>query len=145
MHFFDDILRYSHWANKAYAQVLQGLPPEQEVHRLFCHLLNAQIIWMERVKGVPPSLGVWQEHPPEQYEALNQKALGASLQQLDETPPDKIVAYRNSDGDKFLNSFGEILFHLVNHASYHRAQIAVLLKQQGLQPPPSDYIVYKRD
>jgi uncharacterized damage-inducible protein DinB len=36
------------------------------------------------------------------------------------------------------------MIHLVNHSTYHRAQIATLLRQGGLEPVNTDFITYDR-
>jgi uncharacterized damage-inducible protein DinB len=36
------------------------------------------------------------------------------------------------------------MIHLVNHSTYHRAQIAILLRQQGFEPVNTDFITYDR-
>jgi uncharacterized damage-inducible protein DinB len=36
------------------------------------------------------------------------------------------------------------MIHLVNHSSYHRAQIAMLLRQKGFEPINTDFITYDR-
>ena len=36
------------------------------------------------------------------------------------------------------------MIHLVNHSSYHRAQIAMLLRQKGMEPINTDFITYDR-
>jgi uncharacterized damage-inducible protein DinB len=38
----------------------------------------------------------------------------------------------------------QIMIHLVNHSSYHRGQIAMLLRQNGFEPVNTDYITYDR-
>lgn len=38
----------------------------------------------------------------------------------------------------------DIMFHIVNHSTYHRAQIATELKDHGIEPLKTDYILYKR-
>ena len=37
-----------------------------------------------------------------------------------------------------------MLFHFVNHSTYHRGQIASNLKEHGIEPLVTDYIFYKR-
>jgi len=37
-----------------------------------------------------------------------------------------------------------IMMHLVNHCSYHRAQVALLLRQKGFEPLNTDFITYDR-
>ena len=50
----------------------------------------------------------------------------------------------NSKGETFSNKIKDILFHIINHSTYHRAQIATDLKQNGIEPINTDYIFYKR-
>jgi uncharacterized damage-inducible protein DinB len=37
-----------------------------------------------------------------------------------------------------------IMIHQVNHATYHRAQVAMLMRQQGYQPVNTDFITWDR-
>jgi uncharacterized damage-inducible protein DinB len=32
--------------------------------------------------------------------------------------------------------------HLVNHATYHRGQVAAKLKRKGVEQPPSDFVYF---
>ena len=34
---------------------------------------------------------------------------------------------------------GELVQHILNHSTYHRGQAALLLRQLGQEPPPTDY------
>ena len=34
-----------------------------------------------------------------------------------------------------------MMIHLLNHQSYHRGQVATLLRQLGLKPPQVDFLV----
>jgi uncharacterized damage-inducible protein DinB len=34
--------------------------------------------------------------------------------------------------------------HLVNHGTYHRGQVAVLLREKGYDPVNTDFITYDR-
>ena len=36
---------------------------------------------------------------------------------------------------------GEILFHILNHENYHRAQIVMELQRRGVDPPNFDYVL----
>jgi uncharacterized damage-inducible protein DinB len=48
-------------------------------------------------------------------------------------------------GEKFANTIKDIVVHVINHSTYHRAQIAQLVKQSGGEPAKTDYIVYQRE
>jgi uncharacterized damage-inducible protein DinB len=45
---------------------------------------------------------------------------------------------------KLRMTFDEILFHLVNHATYHRGQIVMGLRILGKDVVMTDYVPYRR-
>jgi uncharacterized damage-inducible protein DinB len=57
---------------------------------------------------------------------------------------DRELTYHNYTGDPYVNNVEMIMIHLVNHSSYHRAQIALLLRQKGFEPINTDFITYDR-
>lgn len=56
----------------------------------------------------------------------------------------EIIEYKNSTGKTFQNSRYDILIHVLNHGTYHRAQIATELRGHGIEPINTDYITYMR-
>ena len=40
--------------------------------------------------------------------------------------------------------YWQVVLHLVNHGSYHRGQVATMLRQAGIKPPGTDLISYYR-
>jgi uncharacterized damage-inducible protein DinB len=62
---------------------------------------------------------------------------------LDEFELDRKIRYANSKGQPFNNSVRDMLFQVINHSTYHRAQIATEFKNNGLDPLLTDYIYYK--
>ncbi len=44
----------------------------------------------------------------------------------------------------FTNVIQDVLFHFINHSTYHRGQIAIQMKEAGLEPIATDYIFFKR-
>jgi len=55
-----------------------------------------------------------------------------------------MVAYRTFDGSSHEQSLGDLLRHVVNHATYHRGQLATMLRQLGRTPPATDLVRYYR-
>jgi uncharacterized damage-inducible protein DinB len=47
-------------------------------------------------------------------------------------------------GDSYQNKIEDILIHVGNHGTYHRGQIAMLLREKGYNPVSTDYILYDR-
>ena len=58
---------------------------------------------------------------------------------------EKRFKYKNSKGDDFDNSLKDIVTHIINHSTYHRAQIAQIVKRSEGTPAVTDYIVYQRE
>lgn len=112
------------------------------------HLLNAQAIWLDRIENKNPIYKVWEMHSVDTCEKINQENYNRSqalLKATDAKDLDTVIAYKNSKGIDFKNKIRDILFHIINHSTHHRAQISLILRQQGYDPPVSDYIFYKRD
>ncbi len=53
-------------------------------------------------------------------------------------------SYINSKGNKYTNTLDQVMTHVINPPTYHRAQIALLLRTENIQPPYTDYIGYFR-
>jgi len=63
---------------------------------------------------------------------------------LDDFDLNTPIEYTNSKGDTFSNNIRDIYFHVINHSTHHRGQIASEFRQYGINPLVSDYIFYKR-
>ncbi|MQA90344.1 MAG: hypothetical protein GEU90_08915 [Gemmatimonas sp.] len=57
----------------------------------------------------------------------------------------RVVAYQNTAGAAFESTFWQMARHVVNHSSYHRGQVATLLRQLGHRPPATDLIAFFRE
>lgn len=54
------------------------------------------------------------------------------------------IAHMTTEGKRYEHPIGEVVMHVVNHGSYHRGQVATLLRQLGYVPPKTDLIHYYR-
>jgi uncharacterized damage-inducible protein DinB len=115
------------------------------VVRLYSHILNAHAIWMNRILGQPMLFGPWHIHAVADMPSLHQQFQTQSLHLIaEETDFSRTFSYQNSKGQAFTNSLRDTLAHVVNHGTYHRGQVAWLLREEGIAPPSTDYIFYKR-
>ncbi len=70
----------------------------------------------------------------------------ALLEDMREEDFEKIIDYKNTKGAAFENKLIDILGHVINHGTHHRAQAGVHLKYSGFdQLPLTDFIVFMRD
>ena len=139
--------KYNNWANSLLLDTLianANVLPESCV-LLFSHIVNAQFIWVARINGVKPNIGVWQLHELETCRVLLEKSV-TTLAQLEnlETTDSSLIKYTTSTGDYYETSVEDILLHVFNHGTYHRAQIAKEMKLNKIKPVNTDYIQFVR-
>lgn len=111
---------------------------------LLNHILNAHQIWNRRILG-QKTVEVWQINSDDVLLEINSKNYKDTLEILDRKDLAEIVSYKNSSGQEFGNTIQQVIFHFLNLSTYHRGQIAMLMKEGGLNPINTDYIFYKRD
>ena len=140
---------YNHWANKAVMAALEAaeVVPGQAL-TLFSHMFAAERIWRTRLQDMDSShILVW----PKNSLADCNKAISRNhsewqnwLDGLESEALNTVITYHNSKGKLFENKAADILTHVIIHGAYHRAQIALLLRQHGEEPPVTDFIFYQR-
>ncbi|WP_303309691.1 DinB family protein [Hymenobacter sp. BT730] len=149
----EKLAAYNVWANDTLLRRLDEIEASgQEIPavclRLFSHVLNAQAIWIGRLTATKSPVTVWQEHTLAQCHALHQQT-SKHLQQLiskaDEPEMNRQIAYTNSAGESYVSQVSDIFTHVPVHANYHRAQVALRLRENGLEPINTDFITYCRE
>ncbi|QBA65520.1 DinB family protein [Muriicola soli] len=144
--FFNELFDYNFFSNKQLIEACRNLEevPKESI-RLFSHILNAHQIWNARIIGAQPDFGVWDEHPLESWEDIhyeNQRNTFEIITNSDDY--EARIDYQNSEGRLFTNTIQDMLFHIINHSTHHRAQILANFRAKGLEPVSLDYVFYKR-
>ncbi len=140
-----ELIRYTEVADgKVIDAFLQAGKPLEEAERLFCHVLNAQHIWVNRIRGTKCDIGRFDRHQVKDFNIIHQRNIEDLYTVLAEGNLSAKVTYSTSTGDVFTDIVSDILFHVVNHSTYHRAQVATQFRINGINPPATDYIFLKR-
>jgi uncharacterized damage-inducible protein DinB len=116
--------------------------------RLYAHVLAAEHVWLTRIEGSEPEMAVWPALDLEECAALSAKnhaAFAVIAETLSTSDLERKVRYRNTKGDEFTNSVEDILMHVALHGSYHRGQVARIVRGEGGAPQPTDYIFFIRE
>lgn len=144
--FFKELFSYNHQHNQQLLEIFreQRTKTSEKAIKWINHVVNAHYVWNSRILAMPLLFDGWYIHQTEALKDLDDNNLANSLRILDEFEPDAIVNYANFKGELFANSVRDILFHVINHSTYHRGQIAADFRQTGIEPIVSDYIFYKR-
>jgi uncharacterized damage-inducible protein DinB len=146
--FFETLWEYASWANETVLNTLEGLGSSAPASslRLMSHIVNAQTVWLNRLNGDPAVAALWETHPLEKIRNLNSGTMQGLKAAIDRFGPDlsRKVPYRNLSGVPYESPVSDMLLQVFNHGTYHRAQIAMDLRDRGLEPVNTDYITFTR-
>jgi uncharacterized damage-inducible protein DinB len=142
------IYQYNAWANRRIIACLeQQAVSDGKILGIFAHCVAANFIWYNRFMDLPKSeYKLWDGH----YSISEMKKMVEEANDLwisfieSNESFDRILKYHNYVGEYYENNIQDIMIHLVNHGSYHRGQVAVLLRERGYKPVNTDLITYDR-
>ena len=141
----DKLIRYTEVADSLYIEAfLKAKNTVSKAEELFSHLLNAQHVWISRINGISPRHLSFDVHEKSYFLELHIENIAALRHILTINELEKVIQYKTFAGEPLENAIADILLHVANHSTYHRAQVASLLKQNNIQPPVTDFIALKR-
>ncbi|MGI4022436.1 MAG: DinB family protein [Janthinobacterium lividum] len=146
--YFTRLFDYDQYANQLLLKtIIEAGSPEKPV-LLMAHLLGAQKIWLGRCKQEITNVALWPDWQVDKLEALisenNQQWINF-INILEIAAFEEIVSYQNSKGQNFKNTLSDIIAHVINHGTHHRAQAGQHLKLAGIETLPlTDYIFFVR-
>jgi uncharacterized damage-inducible protein DinB len=147
--YFIKLFGYDKATNLKLIELLKIAKECDEAIGLMAHLLVAQQIWLKRCKGENTVGGsLWPDWDIMEMEAIvlrNNTDWVNFLNTLNEQDFVKSVSYKNSRGTAFANRLEDVLAHVINHGTHHRAQIGQHLKLCGHNLQSTDYIFYIRE
>ena len=147
---------YHFWATQRLVKLLDQLDDsvmQKEIASSFpslrstlAHMAFAEEIWLHRLKGSNTrSWNQWKDLSSQQVMNEYMRLCRTMVSHLKTSDLDDTITYKNSSGEAFQQTMGEIGMHVVNHASYHRGQIVSMLRAQNFKTIPAfDLIVYLR-
>jgi uncharacterized damage-inducible protein DinB len=145
--YFLKLYQYNAWSNKRVLGCLtRQNVRDEKILTIMGHIVAAQFLWLHRIKGLPaPDVKLWGEYTLNQLQLLADDAGTKWIEFVEGTDNfDRDLTYRNYVNELYTTNVEMIMVHLVNHSSYHRGQIAMLLRQKGFEPINTDFITYDR-
>jgi uncharacterized damage-inducible protein DinB len=146
-------IAYNQWADEKLLAAVEGISPEElerpreayfgSVANNLWHMLIVQRLWLARWKGEPlpsverPSIPSWRAAYAASHAALQDYV--ASLSATDLT---RIVKYTPRSGVPREQPLDQLVLHLVNHGTAHRAETGLLLERLGRSPGDLDYTIF---
>ena len=157
---FERLFAYNVWANHRLMRLAATLSVEDfkrdpfqashgGVRGTLAHIMGAEWIWLERWKGVSPTRrfdeaefadivalrGRWtiiEEHREEWLRALRPEAVG------------ELVRFRTLAGVPYETALWKLVQHTVNHSTYHRGQVLLMLRALGARTASTDMSEWDR-
>lgn len=143
---FKELFEYNHHTNQKLWAVFNEHSDKtsEKSISLFSHILNAHHIWNSRINQTRTNHGVWDVHPIANCLNLDKANYESTLLILETLDLNAKFHYKTTTGIAFNDTIRDTLFHVINHSTYHRGQIAMEFRQHGLEPLATDFIFYKR-
>jgi uncharacterized damage-inducible protein DinB len=131
----------------------RGDPSFRKAVGLLGHIAAARALWLHRFGVRPSGPSTPAELFPENVslEDLAARISGMHeewsdyLRDLDEAEIARVFEYRSMEGRRFRNRVEDLLTQLFSHSSYHRGQIAALVRTLGGEPAVTDYLFWVRE
>lgn len=145
--FFKELFEYNHHVNQQLVVMFNNGADKisDKAVKLFSHILNAHQIWNTRIEPGDTLFGVWTIHNIEKFEEIENKNFKNVLLIIDKYDPGQLIHLPAIKGKSFTKTIGQLLFHVINHSTYHRGQIATEFRLSGVEPLASDYFLYDKE
>ena len=142
--FFLDKFEYDFFATKNWIKVIKSQEDSvsEFVIRSMSHILNVHHIWNRRLLNKQIESELWDVFPIHFLQKLEEENYRETIEYLEKLELTEKIEYHSSEGVVFEKSTIDVLYHILNHSNYHRAQIALDLKQNNLKTPDFNFISY---
>jgi uncharacterized damage-inducible protein DinB len=152
-----DLFAYNRWATARTLDAAELLTDEQltrdlggsfpSVRDTLAHMVAAEWVWLSRWMGDPPGTapdlsGCTEARALRERWQVLAGAQAAYLAGLTAAALERPVSIITRTGITAELPLHETLRHVVNHATYHRGQVATMLRQLGAQPVATDLFLY---
>lgn len=162
---YSSFMRYKAWADKRLYDSLAALPASAltapqpiafgSILRTLHHVFAMDQVWQAHLEGRPHGFTTRDPETCPAFETLAPAqaeidawyvAYGAALspEAAREVLDIAFIGAPIAD-DEVRMSRGEILFHVVNHTTYHRGHIAEMIYDVPASPPGSDFPIFLRE
>lgn len=151
------LYHYTSWANERIFEAAEALTAEQTlrpvggsfpcVRDTLAHTAAADWIWLcrwtgENPRGWPTWANGSVSEIREEWRRIHVARL-AFIAGLSDADLDREVVFTRINGESDRAPLGFLLQHVVNHATYHRGQVASQLRLLGVTPPSTDLLRYR--
>lgn len=144
--YFLTLAGYNIWANNIAIEWLEQINEEQwnqniissfnSTRQTGIHIASAEKIWIDFWKNVPQPIYLSTEFVGSKNDLIEiWRRASTGLKTFIETYPEenylKQITFRYPGGGKGQMEFWQTFSHIINHSTYHRGQLVMMLRQSG--------------
>ncbi len=152
-----ELFEYNDWANARLLACAAELPGDAwsrdlgggypTMLSLVAHMVGAERVWLIRWKGdTPKGRPAWMSDPTPSVlrDALAevQRERTAFLRAVSADDLARPISYTLMNGSGTTLPLATLVWHTANHSTYHRGQLASMLRRLGAAPPSTDLLVF---
>jgi len=161
LHHIQMLTRYRRWADRLLYQSLTALPEQAlsasqpiifgSLLRTLHHMYCMDLVWKAHLEGMPHGLTSRNPDHCPAFDALHSAQADMDewyvryAASLDEATCDETIRFAFIGGGEGEMRRGEMLLHMVNHGTYHRGHVAMMMYGLSVPPPTTDLPVFLRD
>lgn len=158
------LYEYDRWANSRVLQAASALSAEQftrdlggsfrSVRDTLVHIIGGEWIWLEYWKEPPSSAALVEDlrrrrdglFKPDAFPSA--AAVRSKWVEVEKAQAEFVDRVTNESLEKMLPfrttqvSLAHLMQHMANHSTYHRGQVALMMRQLGAQPVATDFHVF---
>lgn len=154
------LTRYKAWADALFLSTVSTIPKAEIIApraivfgsliRTLNHSYVIDFVWQHHLLGKPHGLSTRNpKHYPEIFELIeSQRIIDVwyvnYADSITENELGEILEFEFIGGGTGRMSRRDILFHIINHATYHRGHAADILYNLNISPPTTDLPVFLR-
>jgi uncharacterized damage-inducible protein DinB len=146
------LIAYDAWADDRIVDAIEGLDAAElarpreayfgSLAQSLRHLVIVQMRWLARWDGTPLPEADHPLPPWREAFAASHEALGRYVARLKDADFERVVTYTLQSGITRHQPLADLVIHLVNHGTQHRAELGLLLERIGRSPGDLDYVVF---
>jgi uncharacterized damage-inducible protein DinB len=154
-----ELAKYNKWANLRLLDVYEGLSPSERttelnssfptIRKTVNHIIWVEMLFLRRWKA----LSTEDMNAPIIIEDTELRRRWSELESeketfiktLDMEILDRIMDYKNIQGEPISLRLWQLMFQGINHSTFHRGQVVTMFRLLGKTPPLTDFIIFCRD
>ena len=156
--YLSELLDYHYWAQERVFEAVESLSPDQftrdlgnsfpSVRDTLVHIHFAECAWYARWQQAPqlppPSPAAFPDlESVRQASKSHEAKMRLLLEHLGEDGVNQSMEYTSRlDGKDHKSIFWQMFQHVINHGTYHRGQVTMMLRQLGAKPAGTDLILF---